>query len=114
MPGPVFIYFALIGLATLALAASFAFRPTERTLGILRPLCAATIYSALAAFFAGVTNGLYALSRLLDASSAAAPGRLWPTVVGAFAESPIPLVVGFAGVSVAWLLVAVGLRRQAG
>jgi hypothetical protein len=114
MPGPVFIYFALIGLTTLAFAVSFAFRPTERTLGIVRPLCAATTCSALAAFFAGVTNGLYALSRLMDAPGAAPPGRLWPMAVGAFAESPIPLVVGFAGVSVAWLLVAVGLRRQAG
>ena len=35
-------------------------------------------------------------------------------VVEGFAESPIPLVAGFAAVSVAWLLVAVGLRRRVG
>jgi len=115
MPGPVFIFFALVGVATLATAASFAFRPTERTLGILRPLCAATICSALAAFFAGVTNGLYALTRLLgDTSGGGAAARLWPEALRGFAESPIPLVAGFASVSIAWLLVAVGLRRQAG
>jgi hypothetical protein len=114
VPGPVFIFFALVGLLTLATAAAFAFRPTERLLGIVRPLCAATTYSSLAAFFAGVTNGLYGLSRLLSGStSAPTPGGMWPMVIGGFAESPIPLVAGFSVVSVAWLLVAVGLRRQA-
>jgi hypothetical protein len=113
VPGPVFFFFALVALTTLATAAYFAFRPAERTLGIVRPLCAATTYSALAAFFAGVTNGLYFV-RLMDGSSGPAGGRLWPMIVRAFAESPIPLVAGFAAVSVAWLLVAVGLRRHTG
>jgi hypothetical protein len=113
MPGPVFLFFALVALSALATAAYFAFSPSERTLGIVRPLCAATTYSALAAFFAGVTNGLYGLSRLLDGPTDA-PARMWPMVVGGFAESPIPLIAGFAAVSVAWLLVAVGLRRQVG
>ncbi len=113
MPGPVFFFFALVALATLGTAAYFAFRPSERTLGILRPLCAATTYSALAAFFAGITNGLYGVARVMDGTIAAPAGRLWPMVVGGLAESPIPLVAGFAVVSVAWLLVAVGLRRQA-
>ena len=43
MPGPVFWFFPIIGLATLAVAIRFAFRPAERTLAILRPLSAATI-----------------------------------------------------------------------
>jgi hypothetical protein len=114
MPGPVFFLFALVGLATLATAGIFAFRPAERTLGIVRPLCAATTYSALAAFFAGVVNGLMGLSRLLDtATDAPGSAHVWRMAIGGFAESPIPLVAGFAVVSVAWLLVAVGLRRQA-
>jgi hypothetical protein len=112
MPGPVFFFFALVGLATLVVAAMFAFRPAERTLGMVRPLCAATTYSALAAFFAGMINGLYGLTRILDGTFSLSAERFWPTVIGAFAESPIPLVGGFAIVSVAWLLVAVGLRRQ--
>jgi hypothetical protein len=112
MPGPVFFFFALVALATLATAAQFAFRPAERTLGILRPLCAATTCSALAAFFAGVTNGLFALGRLLDSPAPAGGKPLVPMVIGAFAESPIPLVAGFAVVAIAWVLAAVGLRRQ--
>ena len=113
MPGPMFIFFALVGLVTVLTAARFAVRPTERTLGIVRPLCAATTCSSLAAFFAGLTNGLFALSRLLDgAPDPASTARIWRTAVGGFAESPIALIVGFALLAVAWLLVAVGLRRQ--
>ncbi len=107
MPGPVFFFFALVALVTLATAAYFAFRPSERTLGIVRPLCAATTYSALAAFFAGVTNGLYALDQMVFVTGTPAVRILAP-----FKESPIPLVAGLAAVSVAWLLVAVGLRRR--
>jgi hypothetical protein len=107
MPGPLVFFFALVALVTLATAAYFAFRPTERTLGILRPLAAATTYSALAAFFAGLTNGLYYFSRHLEDTPT------WPRMVQGFAETPVPLVAGFAAISVTWLLVAVGLRRQA-
>jgi hypothetical protein len=104
MPGPVFFFFALVGLAVLAMAIRFAFRPAERALAVVRTLAAATICASLAAFFAGVANGLMALSA----------GRLpGPAVMAAgFAESLIALILGFAVVSVTWLLVAVGLHRQ--
>ena len=107
MPGPVFFFFALVALVMLAAAAYFAFRPSERMLGLVRPLASATIYSALAAFFAGITNGLFYFSRHLEDTPT------WPRMIQGFAETPIPLVAGFAAVSVTWLLVAVGLRRQA-
>jgi hypothetical protein len=113
MPGPVFFFFALVALATVVTAALFAFRPAERTLGIVRPLCAATTYSALAAFFAGVTNALYGLSRATEATLQPGVSRIGPIATAALAEAPIPLVAGFAAVAVAWLMVAVGLRRQA-
>jgi len=114
MPGPLFIFMVLVGLATVITAARFAFWPAERTLAIVRPLCAATTSSTLAAFFAGVTNGLAGLSRLLNAApDPSASAHAWRMALGGFAESPVALIVGFALVTVAWLLVAVGLRRQA-
>jgi len=114
MPGPFFWFFALVGLAAVVTASAFAFRPAERTLAMLRPLCAATITSALAAFLLGVVNGLYGLDRALEqAADPAAIARVWRMALPAFAESPAPLILAFAAVSVAWLLVAVGLRRQA-
>jgi hypothetical protein len=65
--------------------------------------------------FLGDTNWLVGLSRLSGGSDvpSAAPDRVWMLAVSGFAESPTPLVAGFAAVSVAWLLVEVGLRRQA-
>jgi len=114
MPGPLFFFFALVATATVATATYFAIRPTERTLGIVRPLCAATLYSALASFFAGIVNGLVALGRVFEgARDQASAAEVWKMAIAGFAESPIPLVAGFALVAVTWLLVAVGLRRMA-
>ena len=114
MPGPFFFFAVIVGLATLWTAAYFAFRPTEKTLSVLRPLCAATAFSSLAAFFLGVANGLFALQRALErAVDEAARAQVWRIFLGGLAESPAALILAFALLSVSWLLVAVGLRRQA-
>ncbi len=117
MPGPVFWFFPIIGLATLAVAVRFAFRPAERTLAILRPLSAATIASALTAVLLGTAN-LLAGSRWAMERAAAA-GQLAPSpfnlhsILGGAIESLAALAACSAILTVVWLLVAVGLRRQA-
>ncbi len=114
MPGPFFWFFAVVALVTLGTAIRFAIGPAERTLAILRPLCAATIFSALAAFFLGVANGLTGLKMSLERAAGAASAAARPeAVLGGVIESLAPLVIGSAVVAVAWLLAAVGLRRQA-
>jgi hypothetical protein len=114
MPGPFFWFVAIVGLATLAMAISFAVRPAERTLAVIRPLAAATTCASLTAFFLGMANGLTFLTRSLErATDAAASAQVWRAFVGAAAETPAPLILGFALLAVVWLLVAVGLRRQA-
>ena len=114
MPGPFFFFVVIIGLVTLVTAVYFSFRPSERTLSVLRPLCAATVFSSLTAFFLGVANGLVGLSRALErATDSAAAAQVWRTFLGGLAESPAALILGFSILSVSWLLVAVGLRRQA-
>lgn len=113
MPGPFFFFAVIVELVTLGTAIRFAFRPAERTLAIIRPLCAATAFSSLAAFFLGIANGLMALSRALErATDAAAAAQVWRMFVGALAEAPAALILGFAVLAVSWLLAAVGLRRQ--
>ena len=111
MPGPFFWFFAVVALVTLVAAVAFVIRPSERMLATLRPLCAATIFSALASFFLGVANGLIGLKMRMqhNGANAATPDL----IIGGVAESLAPLVIGCALVSVAWLLTAVGLRRQA-
>ncbi len=114
MPGPFFFFAAIVGFITLAVAVRFAVRPSEKGLSVLRPLCAATAFSSLTAFLFGVANGLGGLSRALDrATDPAATTQVWHTFLSGLAESPAALIVGFAILSVCWLLAAVGLRRQA-
>jgi len=114
MPGPFFFFAVIVELATLATAIRFAFRPAEKSLAILRSLCAATIFSALAAFFLGVANGIVAVNRALErATDAAASAQVWHMFLGGLAETPAALILAFAFLAVSWLLVALGLRRQA-
>ncbi len=114
MPGPFFFFGAIVDIITLVAAAGFAIRPAEKKLSVLRPLCAATAFSSLAAFLFGMANGLTGLSWALDgAADPAATTHAWHTFLGGMAESPAALILGFAVLSVCWLLVAVGLRRQA-
>jgi len=117
MPGPVFWFFPIIGLVTLAVAVRFAFRPAERTLAILRPLAAATITSALAAVLLGTANGLmglkWAMERGVRAGQAASAAVNAPAILGGTIESLAALAACAALLTVVWVLVAVGLRRQA-
>jgi len=115
MPGPLFWFFPILGLFTLAQAIRFAFRPAERTLAILRPLTAATGASALAAVLLGTANGLMGLKWAME--RAAAAGQPSPVnvtaILGGATESLAALAAGAALLTVVWVLVAVGLRRQA-
>ena len=114
MPGPVFWFFPIIGLATLAMAIRFAFRPAERTLAILRPLTAATIASALTAVLLGAANALNGLKWAMERAAAAGqPSPVSVTaILGGAIESLAALAACAALLAVVWVLVAVGLRRQ--
>ncbi len=120
MPGPLFWFFPIVGLFTLAQAIRFAFRPAERTLAILRPLTAATAASALAAVLLGVANALTGLKWAMEraaaaagAGQAAASAVHVPSILGGSIESLAALAACAALLTVVWVLVAVGLRRQA-
>jgi hypothetical protein len=114
MPGPSFWFLVIVAAMTVGTAVRFAFRPAERTLALVRPLCAASVFAGLAAFFMGVTNGLTGFHRALASTTDPMIRANSETIfLGGLAESAAPLVVACAGVTVAWLLVAVGLRRLA-
>jgi len=117
MPGPLFWFFPIVGLFALAQAIRFAFRPAERTLAILRPLTAATAASALAAVFLGMANALmglkWAMDRAVQAGQAAAAAVNVRAILGGSVESLAALAACAALLTVIWVLVAVGLRRQA-
>jgi hypothetical protein len=114
-PGIIITAFvAIVGLTALATAIRFAIRPTEHGLAVLRPLSATTTFAALTAFLLGITNALVGvIGRLETATDPAATAKAWRVFLAGLAEGTVPLILAFALLAVAWLLAAVGLRKQA-
>ena len=98
----------IIGLLPLVMAIAYAASPTERRLALMRPLSLAAIFGALA----GVFNGFIAVLRNISAAGTldAVP---WQRVALWAGEALVSVFFGFACLTVAWLLVALGMRRMA-
>jgi hypothetical protein len=96
------------GVGGLGTGIAYAVNPTERKLALMRPLSLAGIFAAICSFSVGVATALAA-----GADAAAANGDRVRLMLAGLSESFIPPFAAFAFLSVAWLLVAVGLRRTA-
>ena len=99
----------LFSVITLGLAISFASGPTEKKLRILTRMSWATLFSILAAVAAGI--GAMALHASL-AEGGGGPNDLARQIMGGLEEAMVVPVFGFVVLALAWLLAAVGLRRQ--
>lgn len=102
--------FALLSLALafvpLVMALIYAVRPTERHLALMRPLSLAGLFAAAAGTVLGLINALMPLWRRGFTTEA------YTIVAVGAAESLVPVFVGFASLTAAWLLVAVGMGRN--
>ena len=96
---------ALVCAAPMVVGVWFAFRPSERLLGLMRPL-------TLAATFAGVSNTTLALVNTLVWISPREGEVPIPIIATQLAESLAVPFVSFGCLSAAWLAVAVGMRKQ--
>ena len=97
-----------LAVVPLVMAVVYVIRPTERHLALMRPLSLAGLFAAMAGGVLGLINVLrFVWTRELTADTYRV------MAVGA-AESLVTLLVGFASLTVAWLLVAVGMGRQGG
>jgi hypothetical protein len=95
------------GVGALGTALAYALRPTERKLMLMRPLTLASVFAAVCSSSVGTATALkYAADAKLEGEAS------WIMVAG-LSEALIPPFVAFAFLAVAWLLVVVGLRRQA-
>jgi hypothetical protein len=94
------------GVGVLGTAISYAAKPTERKLGLLRPLSLAAIFAALCSTSMGLAT---ALRGPVDAGVSLESMRV---LFAGLSEALILPFVAFGFLAVAWLLVAVGLRRQ--
>jgi hypothetical protein len=96
----------IVGFVPLAMAVVYVVRPTERNLALMRPL-------SLAGLFGGITGcviGFINVLRIFWMREATA--KTYQTMAVGAAESLVPVFVGFACLTVAWLLVAVGMGRN--
>jgi hypothetical protein len=103
-------FILLFGGITLLTAVLFARRPDEARLALLRALTITTLLSSLVAFTAGVAKSLGALMRIpIERRSD------WPLFAcKGISEASANLIFGFTLLTLAWLIISIGLRRLAG
>jgi hypothetical protein len=95
----------IVVVAPMVMGVIYAIGPTEARLALMRPLSLAGIFAGLCGFCSGAINILVGIATTPDAIA-------YRTVAPGLAEALVPLFVGFVCLTVAWLAVAVGLRRQ--
>jgi len=92
----------LIAVIPAVMAAGYALWPTESKLALMRPLSLASLFGALAGSTSEAISALFL--------TVVNPGG---SAMAFFAVALVPLFVSFGSLTVAWLLVALGLRRTA-
>jgi len=98
----------ILDFVPLVMAAVYVSRPTERHLALMRPLSLAGLFAALSGRVLGFVNVLrFVWTHELTAET-------YRVMATGAAESLVTMFVGFASLTVAWLLVAVGMGRHGG
>ena len=104
--GGVAMLSVLVAIIPVFFGGAYALRPTEGKLALMRPISLASIFAGLCGLTAGLINCLrYIGDRGVPINT--------PAVLIGLAESFVPLFIAFGSLTVAWLCVAVGMRRQA-
>ena len=96
------------GVGVFGMSLAYAIRPTEQKLVLMRPLTLAAIFAAICSSSVGAATAL----KFAGATEPLSLKAINVMLMG-MSESLIPPFVAFAFLAVAWLLVAVGMRRQA-
>ncbi|MCA9613514.1 MAG: hypothetical protein H6721_21235 [Sandaracinus sp.] len=104
---PMFVVLLFGGL-TLAAAIRFARQPRVETVGTVRALSTATVFAALGGL---VTDLAAVFHHVPNNPEWAQSPQVGMIVLVGLAESMAPAMLGFAFLSMAWLVTAVGTRR---
>jgi hypothetical protein len=96
----------VLAFTPLVMAIAYVVRPTERRLALMRPLSLAGLFAALTGTVLGFINVLVGLGKRGFTVEMYAI-----TAIGS-AEALVPLFLGFANLTVAWLMIAAGMGRQ--
>ena len=96
----------VLAFAPLVMAVMYVIRPNERRLALMRPLSLAGLFAALTGTVLGFIN-TFAILWKRDFNV-----ETYQVVAVGAAEALVSLLVGFACLTVSWLLVAAGMGRQ--
>jgi hypothetical protein len=93
-----------VGIVPLIVAGTYALRPVERTLALMRIVSLAATFAAMS----GVTVGCIVVLQGLAVSQNPQPGRVYMGLSQALG----PAFVNFGALTAAWLLVGAGILRR--
>jgi hypothetical protein len=100
------LFTLLIGLIPLAVGLVYAVRPGERWLALMRPVSLAAIFAGLSSLLSGTAMVLREIGQISDFNA-----RTMSPIALGLMEAITPMFLIFACLTVAWVLVAVGMRR---
>lgn len=95
----------LVSVLPLAAGLAYVLQPSEQRLALMRPVSLAGLFGALTGTLTGILNllkGIWMADGVVN----------WRIVAIGSAEALVPLLLVFGCLTVAWLCVAVGFRRQ--
>jgi biopolymer transport protein ExbB/TolQ len=95
----------LVTLFPLAAGVAYLVRPTEQRLAMMRPM-------SLVGIFSGLTGAVLGLMNVLRWYAMGEPPPTSRLVAVGVAEALVTLFVAFGCLTVAWLCVALGMRRN--
>ena len=95
----------LVTLFPLAAGVAYLVRPTEQRLALMRPI-------SLVGIFSGLTGAVLGLMNVLRSFVIHDPPPPFRITAAGIAESLVTLFVAFGCLTVAWLCVALGMRRN--
>ena len=98
----------VVSMTPMLMGIFYAFRPNEYRLALMRPLSLAGIFAAAANVFLGLANALVYVSHVETTE----PARMGAAAQG-LAEACVMPFIGFACLTIGWLGVAIGMRRNA-
>lgn len=102
-------WFALLTLMVNAIplvaAAAYAARPSEGRLALMRPFSLAALFSGIAGTLSGLVNVFSGMAATSDMAGS------WSRVYGGVSEALVQATFGLTCLTLAWLLVAVGMWR---
>jgi len=111
MPIGIFItlFVFVISLITLIASVSFLIRPIDSGFAVVKALTRATIFAMVLGFFSGM---VFPLKNAVINAGTEEVVRVTGHFLEGMIESFVPVIIGFAILSLSWVVVALGNKRK--